>query len=84
MTEIIFKDLGLLDYENALKVQIDHFELIKNIKIENRNSEWQKPTPNFFFFVTHPHTYTLGKNGDYANVLLDENSLEKKQISFFL
>jgi len=81
--EIIFKDLGLLDYETALEIQTKHFETIKSIKIENRNLGLQKPTPNFFFFVTHPHVYTLGKNGNISNILLNQEALEKRKISFF-
>lgn len=81
--EIIFKDLGLLDYENALKIQTEHFETIKSIKIENRNLGLQKSTPNFFFFVTHPHVYTLGKNGNISNILWNQEALEKRNISFF-
>jgi lipoyl(octanoyl) transferase len=81
--DIIFKDLGLLDYETALEIQTKHFETIKSIKIENRNLGLQKPTPNFFFFVTHPHVYTLGKNGNISNILLNQEALEKRKISFF-
>ena len=80
---IVLKDLGLLDYQKALEVQTVHFEQIKNIKIQNRNSDRSDPTPNFFFFVTHPHTYTMGKNGDFANVLFSESERQKRGITLF-
>jgi lipoyl(octanoyl) transferase len=83
MTKISFTDLGLMDYEKTLDIQTNHFELIKKIKIENRNSDGQKPTPNFFFFVTHPHTYTMGKNGNLSNILFSDEELKKRNINFF-
>ncbi|MCL4127048.1 UNVERIFIED_CONTAM: hypothetical protein GTU68_055176, partial [Idotea baltica] len=35
-----------------------------------------------FLFVEHPHVYTLGKSGDLNNLLLDENQLKEKGITF--
>ena len=34
-------------------------------------------------FVEHPHVYTLGKNGDSTNLLLNEAQLSKKGASFY-
>lgn len=83
MITISLIDLGFLSYQKALDIQTEHFEQIKDIKIKNRDSEYPQPTPNFFFFVTHPHTYTLGKNGNLSNILLNENELKNKKIDFF-
>lgn len=83
MITISLIDLGFLSYQKALDIQTEHFEQIKEIKIKNRDSEYPQPTPNFFFFVTHPHTYTLGKNGNLSNILLNENELKNKKIDFF-
>ncbi len=82
-SSISLKDLGLLGYEKTLNIQLEHFELIKNIKLANRNSEQPQATPNFFFFVTHPHVYTMGKNGNTSNILYNPSTLESKHIEFF-
>ena len=40
-------------------------------------------TPNYFLFVEHPHVYTLGKSGDFNNLLLSEKELESKGATFY-
>ena len=59
------------------------FNGIVDIKIQNRNSDSQLPTPNFLLFVEHPHVYTLGKSGDISNLLLSEKQLEAKGATFY-
>lgn len=83
MSTIQLKDLGELNYADALKIQLGHFDYIKNLKISNRKQETNFQTPNYFFFVSHPHVYTMGKNGDMANVLLNPKQLKKKGIDYF-
>ena len=34
-------------------------------------------------FVEHPHVYTLGKSGDFSNVLLSEKELESRGAKFY-
>ncbi len=34
-------------------------------------------------FVEHPHVYTLGKSGDFENLLLNEKQLEAKGATFY-
>ncbi len=84
MPQVQFKDLGTLAYKKALDFQLQHFEFIKNIKIQNRDltKDKQTETPNFFFFVTHPHVYTMGRNGNEANILLDPKELKAKGIDY--
>lgn len=41
------------------------------------------PTKNHLLFCEHPPVYTLGKSGNIAHVLLTQEQLEQKQISFF-
>lgn len=82
MSTIQLKDLGLLKYVKALEIQLKHFEYIKDLKITNRKENTSVQTPNYFFFVTHPHVYTMGKNGDLTNVLLKPKQLQEKNIDF--
>ncbi len=83
MSQIQFKDIGQTPYRKALDFQLKHFEYIKSIKIQNRKDKKNSPTPNFFFFVEHPHVYTMGKNGDENNVLLNKSQLKEKKIDYF-
>jgi lipoyl(octanoyl) transferase len=83
VSSILFKDLGLVSYTEALDIQLLYFESIKAIKINNRDIKLHEITPNYFFFVKHPHVYTLGKNGKKGNILLSDEELQTKNISFY-
>lgn len=73
---IQFKDLGLKDYKETWDYQEVLFDQIIAIKSQNRKEAIQKPTPNYFLFVEHPHVYTLGKSGHIENLLISEEKLE--------
>ena len=81
--EVVLIDLGLKDYKEAWDFQENIFKKIVDLKIQNRKEESQKPTPNYFLFVEHPHVYTLGKSGDFSNLLLSEKQLEEKGATFY-
>jgi len=83
MQEIILEDIGLKTYKDAWETQNKLFQEIIGVKLENREREEQKQTPNYFLFTEHPHVYTLGKSGDVNNLLLNEKQLEDKGITFF-
>jgi lipoyl(octanoyl) transferase len=83
MRIIQLKDIGLKDYKDAWDIQNKLFQEIINLKLDNRKSEDQEPTPNYFLFTEHPHVYTLGKSGDLNNLLLNEKQLKERGISFF-
>lgn len=77
-------DIGNKDYKETWEYQEELFKKIVDLKILNRNSDSQSlPTPNFFLYVTHPHVYTLGKSGDFSNLLLSEKQLLEKGASFY-
>lgn len=76
-------DLGNKDYKATWEYQEELFKEIVDLKIQNRNSISPIPTPNFFLYVTHSHVYTLGKSGDFSNLLLSEKQLKEKGASFF-
>ena len=77
------QDIGRSDYREAWDYQDELFKRIVDIKLANRNREVETPRPGFFVFTEHNHVYTLGKSGDLSNLLLSEEQLEKKGISFF-
>jgi lipoyl(octanoyl) transferase len=83
--QIIFEDLGLLDYKACWDYQENLFNKTIQQKISNRNltEEAQVPTDNFLLFVEHPHVFTLGKSGDESNLLVNEEQLEEKNASYY-
>lgn len=83
MKQIQLLDLGNKDYKETWEYQEELFKKIVDLKILNRNSTAPIPTPNFFLFVTHPHVYTLGKSGDFSNLLLSEKQLTEKGATFY-
>lgn len=85
-TPVHFKDLGLVDYQQAWDYQQSIFDDIVQLKLENRKLEGEREpiTPkNHLFFVEHPHVYTLGKSGSLDNLLLSEEQLKEKKATFY-
>ncbi|ETN93946.1 lipoyl(octanoyl) transferase [Zhouia amylolytica] len=81
--KVVLEDLGLKDYKDTWDYQESLFKNILDLKIKNRREGTQLETPNYFLFVEHPHVYTLGKSGDMANLLLNENQLQEKGATFY-
>ncbi len=83
MKKIQLQDLGVKDYKETWDYQQELFDNIIEIKKRNRSKTTPVATPNYFLFVEHPHVYTLGKSGDFNNLLLTEKQLKEKHISFY-
>lgn len=81
--QIVLQDLGKKDYKDTWDFQEALFQKIVDVKIQNRKEETALPTPNYFLFVEHPHVYTLGKSGDFSNLLLSEKQLAQKGATFY-
>lgn len=80
---ILVQDLGLKGYKETWDFQEDLFKKTVDCKIKNRRENTELLTPNHFLFVTHPHVYTLGKSGDFSNLLLSEEQLAEKGATFY-
>lgn len=76
-------DLGQKDYKETWEYQEELFKDIVDLKIRNRREELDLETPNYLLFVEHPHVYTLGKSGDFSNLLLSEKQLADKGATFY-
>lgn len=81
--KISVQDLGEMDYKEAWEYQEQLFQQTLDIKIANRRVGTTTETPNHFLFVEHPHVYTLGKSGDFSNLLLSEKQLEEKGATYY-
>ena len=81
--KIILENLGYKDYKQTWDYQELLFQRIVDIKVKNRRTGSEEETPYYFLFVEHPHVYTLGKSGDMANLLVDEQVLKEKEATFY-
>jgi lipoyl(octanoyl) transferase len=82
---VIFEDLGLIDYQTAWDYQEKRLAETVAIKVQNRNiaPDNQQLTDNYLLFCQHPHVYTLGKSGSEVNLLIDDKQLIEKQATFY-
>jgi lipoyl(octanoyl) transferase len=69
---LLYTDLGLIDYKEAWDLQKHTFEL-----------RHQKKIPDIIYLLEHPHTYTLGKVADEKNLVGSKEYLDKKKISVY-
>ncbi len=85
MPEVIFKDLGIIDYKKAWDYQEALFNQTVNIKFENRAfpQHLQIKTKNHLLFCEHPHVYTLGKSGKPGHLLIDEAKLKELNATYY-
>jgi lipoyl(octanoyl) transferase len=95
--QVIFEDLGIINYKVAWDYQEELVKKNLEIKSEARKVSSQQllvnsgsPTDNYelqtknhLLFCEHPPVYTLGKSGHMENVLMSENEMEEKEIEFF-
>jgi lipoyl(octanoyl) transferase len=83
--KVFFYDLGLIDYKKCWDYQEQLLQEIVSIKLQNRtlSHSKQRRIPNYLLICEHPHVYTLGKNGNEKNLLLNEKSLKEKNVSYY-
>lgn len=86
--QVIFTDLGIVDYQTAWDYQENLLQQNVAIKSNARKehpdaSPWTLPTQHHLLFCEHTPVYTLGKSGNIANVLLTEHEMQEKGIDFF-
>lgn len=93
--QIIFRDLGVMDYQSAWEYQEKLLQ--ENVKIKSlahsspsnesitliEDPHCPLATTHYLLFVEHPPVYTLGKSGNKENILLDDDELKENNIQFF-
>ena len=80
--KVKFQDLGSKDYKETWDYQEELFARIVQQKVAKRENPTIE-TNNYFLYVEHPHVYTLGKSGDFSNLLLSEKQLQEKGATFY-
>ncbi|MCY4160801.1 MAG: lipoyl(octanoyl) transferase LipB [Flavobacteriaceae bacterium] len=81
-TSVELIDLGQMSYAKCWEYQQKLLDSIVENKIKNRQNP-QQQTKNYFLWVEHPHVYTIGRRGEMTNLLLQEEQLKSKNISFY-
>ena len=82
---VVFEDLGEIEYKKAWDYQESIFSETVNQKFTNRNlpEDQQTETKDRLLFCTHPHVYTLGKSGSIDHLLIDEEKMKEEGVTFF-
>jgi len=77
---VLYKDLGLMNYQEAWDYQEILFHDIKNAKVRNYELPQCEALPkiSYLLFCEHPHVYTIGKSGKDDNLLINEQQLKEK------
>jgi lipoyl(octanoyl) transferase len=85
MQDVLFHDLGLIDYQQCWDLQEKLFSDITQIKISNRDRlpENQLRPEHHLIFCEHPHVYTLGKSGEEKNLLVDADGLQAIAATYY-
>ena len=87
MEEVRLQDLGSIDYQEAWDYQqglLNELVAAKRLNLSNIKEGGQaKPQEHSFLFCEHKPVFTLGKSGSIDHLLLDENQLKEKEISFY-
>jgi len=94
MQEVLFRDLGRVEYKQVWDYQESLLQDNVRIKTEAKRlmesmaageiTAGEGPvTANYLLFVEHPPVYTLGKSGHIENVLIDEDSMHQRGIQFY-
>jgi len=71
-------DWGLIDYKEAWDRQEEMFERKISEKINSK-----KDIEQDFILCQHPHVYTLGKNGERNNLLINDEFLKKIEATYY-
>jgi lipoyl(octanoyl) transferase len=76
MKTITYKDIGLIDYQQAWDLQKKSHSEVFEGKQKNNGI-------NYLIFCEHPHVYTLGKSGSESNLLINQIQLRAKDATFY-
>jgi len=71
MQNLAVHKLGMIDYKNALELQLSLLEKRKHGEIGDT-----------ILLLEHPPTYTIGRKGNIKNILIDSANLKKRGIHF--
>lgn len=77
MQQVLFEDLGLIDYKKAWDYQEEQFEKVMQQKLNGSGNL------HHLIFCEHPHVYTLGKSGEGSNLLISDETLKRINATYY-
>lgn len=89
MLQVGFKHLHRIGYQEAWDFQESLLQKNLEVKMHNRTRELEgqtehmEETENYLLFCEHDPVFTLGKSGHIENLLVNNQYLKEKGISFF-
>ena len=78
MKDVVFKDLGLINYQEAWDLQKKYFNELLNAK-KTGNQHFNQ----YILYCEHSHVFTLGKSGNSTNLLVNDAILKERGIDFY-
>lgn len=75
-------DLGIQPYKETWDFQEERLQHVINQKLARRSNPEINPD-NFLFLVEHTPVFTLGKSGKPENLLVSEQELAERGVSFY-
>jgi lipoyl(octanoyl) transferase len=81
-SKIQYIDWGLINYKDAWDKQKTFFDELVELKSDFDNSP-QKSINQRFILCEHPHVYTLGKNGESNNMLVNDEFMKKINATYY-
>ncbi len=81
--EVILRDLSVLEYGDAWKLQ--ESLLLQNTQLKSIASKSGEKaiTTHHLLFCEHPPVYTIGKSGKAEHVLISQDELAKRNIGYY-
>lgn len=77
--EVIYEDLGIIDYKKAW----DYQEKLHGIIVSAKAGKNNNTSENRILFCEHPHVYTIGKSGSENNLLVNKKILDSIDATFY-
>ena len=81
--QVIFRDLGAIEYGEAWKFQEELLMQNTSLKMRLAKGENVEQTTHHLLFCEHPAVYTLGKSGKQEHVLISKEELQKRNIAYY-
>ncbi|PHX73770.1 MAG: lipoyl(octanoyl) transferase [Chitinophagaceae bacterium] len=82
--EVILRDLTVLEYGDAWKLQESLLLENTHLKSIASKSGEKAITTHHLLFCEHPPVYTIGKSGKTEHVLISQDELAKRNIGYYL
>ncbi|NNF01622.1 MAG: lipoyl(octanoyl) transferase LipB [Bacteroidia bacterium] len=85
METVLFRDIGLIDFQEAWDLQEGVLQKLVDRKTKLRKDpDLDLPVPQHqLIFCEHPHVYTLGKSGAQNNLLINDNFLKSINATYY-